>query len=461
MKRNNFLKAIFLSLCALCFFTLSCASAKNDSVDDFFYDENIPQFKETELSNGIPVVVKNIPFEKNVELRVLFEGGAAACPKGKSGLDQLTFDLAGECNPKIKERLARGKYFAISDCQNDYSWYGFSAAAPDLWESLEIFASSLLSPEYSHDDYLKKETAAASGALSRSENPRHELLSAIQKSVYVGSPYWDGIYYKPASRVSEYDIEKNFSSLINASRMKIIVAGNFSYREKAQKGGKLQKKTDQELFEERAQELFAKLETLFGGVKKAGWSAPAVPALKLKGKAKQQERSEFAGADFYCALCVACPSRGDEDYEAFALSTLALDSLLSRELVEGQKIAAYCGSGVLNGKRSAALIFAGGKKGARDFYDALEEALKKFPGPKDLQPVLDFYKNIYISRVVGASHNAGATLDQIASGIFYQGDGKAFLDRTKKIRAVTVQDVIGAFEKYFLAEDSLFALLTN
>ena len=456
MKKAAVILAVVFSLAVF-----SCASAKKISGDDFFYDENVNLFKEGVLSNGIPVVIKNVPFEKNAELRAVFAGGASVCPKGKGGIDQLTFDLLSESNSKIKERLARGMYFATSDCRYDYSACGFSCAAEDFFDSLPIFASSLLSPEYSHDDYLKKESSAASGAISRSENPRHDLLDAVQKTIYQGSPYLEGIYYKPSSRVSEYDIEKNLASLLNASRMTIIAAGNFSYKEKVEKGAKRVKKNERELFEERAQKLLDDLETLFGGVQSKEWSAPAVPALKFKGKAKQEERSEFAGADFYGALCLACPSRGDEDYEAFALCSLALDSTLSRELVEGQKIAAYCGTAVLNAKKSAALILAGGKKSARDFHEALDEALKTFPTEYDLAGSLDFYKNIYVSRVIGASHNASATLDQIASGIFYQGDAKSFIERPKKIRAVTAQAVRGAFEKYFLAEDSLFVLLTN
>lgn len=456
MKASAFVLAFFV-----CLFCFSCASNKERPKDEFFYEENFPLFKEAELSNGIRVVVKNIPFEKNVELRVLFAGGAAACPKGKSGLDQLTFDLLSEANPKAKERLARGQYFSLWACQNDFSWFGFSAAAPDFWESLEIFAASLLSPEYSHEEYIKKEAAAASGALSRSENPRHELLDAVKKNIYALSPYMDGIFYKPSSRVSEYDIEKNLAALLNAKRMTIVAAGNFSYHPKAEKGGRREKKTDQEFFEDAASRLEQELEGLFGGIEAKDWSAPAVPELKINDGAKKTERSEFAGGDYYSALCFACPNRGDDDYEAFALSTLALDSVLSREMVEKQKVAVYCGTAVLNSTCSAALIVASGKNSSRDVLEFTQAALKAFPTEYELRPVLDFYKNLYVSRVVGASHNAGATLDQMASGLFYQDGAKAFIERPKKIRGATVQDVRAAFEKYFLADNSLYVLLAN
>ena len=357
IKKAALLIAILFSLCVF-----SCASNKNLPRDQFFYEENVSAFKELELSNGIPVIIKNIPMEKNIDLRALFFGGASVCPKGKSGLDQLTFDVLAESNPKIKELLARGLYFDISSCRADYSSTGFSSVAEDFDESLEVFAASLLTPEYNRDVYLKRESAAAAGAMARSENPRHELLDAVKQKIYAASPYLDGEFYKPSSRVSEYDIEKNVAALLNASRIAIVAAGNFSYRTKAQKSVRREKQTDMQLFEERSLKLLQRLEELFGGLEAKPWTAPSVPPLQIKAKAKERVHSEFAGGDFYSALCFKCPNRGDDDYEAFALSTIALDSVLARELVEKQKVAAYCGSAVLNSKQSAALIIASGKE---------------------------------------------------------------------------------------------------
>ena len=461
MRRKIFSRAVSLSLLLFAFFAMSCASNKERPIGEFFYDENVGLFREGTLSNGISVSLKHIPFEKNIELRVLFEGGAASCPKGKSGLDQLTLDLIGSSNSEIKDRLARGQYFSQSGCLSDFSYIGFSAAAKDFWDSLAIFSSSLIEERYSHDDYLQKETAAATAALSRSENPRHELLSAVQASLYSSSPYYDGIYYKPQSRVSEYDIDKNLSSLLDAKRMKIIAAGNFSGAPKSDKSVRRSKKDELQIFEKTSGLLMQELESLFGSIKGGQWTPPYVPPLDIKKGGRKEERSEFSGGDYYAALCFECPSRGSDDYEAFALATLALDSVLSRELVEKQKLCSYAGTAVLNSRRSAVLIIASGKKTSRDVFESLQSALKEFPQEYDLKGPLDFYKNIYISRVEGASHNAGATLDQMASGVVYQNGASSFLGRPKKIRGLSVQDVRAAFEKYFLSENSLFVYLSN
>ena len=453
--------AIFLALSAAAFF--SCASSKGAARrdDSFFSDENIPLFKEAKLSNGIPLAFKNIPFEKNIEIRVLFLGGYSSCPKNKAGMDQLTFGLLSERNSGIKELSARGLYFPVYSCLADYSYYGFNCAAPDFFESLDAFAASLFSPEYAHKDYLQKEAAASAEALDRSESLGYELLENVKKRIYAQSPYLEGSYYKKTSRVSEYDIEKNLSSLLNASRIQIVAAGNFSYKETSASRGKRQKKDDALLFEERSAALLEKLESLFGTLKAEPWAAPNIPALSLQGKKDYQIKTDFAANDCCAALCVAAPNRSDSDYEAFALASLALDSVLRRELVEAKKIASYAGTAVLNSKQSAALVLMGGRKQDLDYKESLAAALAMFPDYNELESVLGVYKNIYVSRVIDSSHNAGATLDQISSGLVYQNSAAAFVEKPKKIRAATAQDVIGAFEKYFLSENSLFVLLTN
>ena len=457
LKKLAFFLAVLFSL-----LIFSCASSKGRSQEDsLFYEQNFPLFKQAELSNGIPVTFKNIPLEKNLELRIIFLGGASVCPRNKAGLDQLTFNLLLDSNPKIKELASRGLYYSVSACLLDYSYCGFNCSAQDFFESLEAFAPSLLSPEYSHQDYLKKEAAASAEAFDQSENPRYELLESVKKQIYASTPYLEGPYHKKTSRVSEYDIEKNLAQLLNASRMQIMVAGNFSYKETSAAKTKQKKKGEAQLFDERAAALLEKLEGFFGGVQKSSWSAPQTDSLNIPKKKELLVRSEFIGSDYCAALCVAAPSRSDEDYEAFALSSLALDSVLRRELVEAKKIASYSGSAVLNAKKSAALVLMGGVKQDLNYKQSLDAAFAAFPKYDELLSVLDVYKNIYVSRVVGSSHNAGATLDQMASSAVYQKNPMSFIEKTKKIRAATVQDVADAFEKYFRSDNSLFMLLSN
>lgn len=444
------------------FLIFSCASSKGRTQDEsFFYEQNFPLFKEAELSNGIPVTFKNIPVEKNLELRIVFLGGASVCPKNKAGLDQLAFDLILDSNPKIKELSSRGLYYSVSACLLDYSYCGFNCSAQDFFESLELFAPSLLTPEYNHQDYLKREAAASAEAFDKSENPRYELLESVKKQIYASTPYQEGPYYKKTSRVSEYDIEKSLDQLLNASRMRIMVAGNFSYKETDAAKAKQKKKSESQLFDERSAALLEKLEGFFGGVQKSSWSAPKADSLNLFKKKELLIRSEFVGGDYCAALCSAAPSRADEDYEAFALASLALDSVLRRDLVESKKIASYAGSAVLNAKKSAALVLMGGVKQDINYKQSLDAALALFPKYDELSEVLEVYKNIYVSRVAGSSRNAGATLDQMASSDVYQRSPLAFIEKTKKIRAVTVQDVIDAYEKYFRSDNSLFMLLSN
>lgn len=449
---NLFVKIFFgaiLIFASLNFF--SCVSNRGREAADF-YGENIALFAEFSLSNGIPVVLKNIPSEKNIELRLLFEGGAAACPRGKSGIDLLTFEVISQ-GAAAKELSSHGKYFCVNICTNDFSAYGFSAAAADFDEAFSAFAKSILQPDFSHEDYLKKESAAENAALDRSENLRFALLDSIAENLLRSHPYYDGIFYKSASRVSEYDIEENLKKLLDARRMKIIAAGNFSALQYGEKKSRI---SSEDSFAKNAARIHETLEEFFGEILPGEFSAPQIPAINFSNKKDAKKEFEFAG-NYYCAaLCQNAPRRGADDYEAFALASLAADYVLRREVVQ-KNLATSCGTAVLNGRQSITLIVANGINEGRDIKESIAAALKKNLGAEEIAPLLNAFKNIYASKIYASEKNCYATLEQIASSIFYEGSASGYLNRIEKIETLTAEDVRAAYEKYFLSDENFFA----
>lgn len=436
----------------------SCASNRRAREGTNFAAENLAQFKEASLSNGIPVVIKNIPSEKNIELRLLFTGGASAVPSQKSGIDCLAFELLSDSSAAVYEQESHGRYFPLFGCKADYSYYGFLSPAASFSANLEVFAASFLNAQYSHADYLREESEDAAEAFDRSENPRFVLLDAVHSLLYRNSPYRDGGSYNTKSRVSENDLERFFAALKDSGRIKIIAAGDFLYKEEF--SSSRDRRSPQTIFEERAAALIERLEELFGGIESSEFSAPEIPEINIEEK-EFLVRSEFAGNNYYSALCFCAPKRGDADYVPFALATLVLDSVLQRELVEHKKSALYAGSAVLNGKKSAALVLAGGISEKQDVKKELDSSLALFPDEAALSETLDMFKNVYTGRILASSQNASATLEQIASSIYYEGSAASFLNRVEKVRAATAQDVRAAFERYFSSAPSTFVLLTR
>ena len=437
---------IFLSLT---FF--SCASNRERKPLNF-YDENIASLAEFSLSNGIPVILKNIPSEKNIELRLLFEGGASDCPRGKSGLDLLMFELLSQ-NPAIKELSSHGKYFCVNLCANDFSTYGFSAAASDFDEAFTAFANSILQAEFSHEDYLEKKSAAEIAAFDRSENLRFAILDSIAENLLRSHPYYDGIFYKTTSRINEHDIEENLKNLLDARRMKIIAAGNFSALQYGEKKSKISQENS---FAKNAEKIREMLEEIFGVILPGDFSALQIPAINFANKKDEKKEFEFAG-NYYCAaLCQKAPGRSADDYEAFALASLAADYILRQELVQ-KNVAASCGTAVLNGKQSISLIVANGINEGRNIKEIIMSALEKNLSAEEFPPLLNAFKNIYASKIYSSEKNCYATLEQIASSIFYEGSASEYLNRIEKIEKLTAEEVLAAYEKYFLSEEKFFA----
>lgn len=427
----------------------SCASNRERGTLNF-YEENAASFAEFSLSNGIPVVLKNIPSEKNIELYLLFEGGASACPRGKSGLDLFTFELLSQ-NPAVKELSSHGRYFCVNACSNDFSTYGFSAAVADFEEAFAAFGTSILQAEFSHEEYVKKKATAESAAFDRSEDMRFALLDSVAENLLRSHPYYDGIFYKTASRISEDDVKENVNNLLDARRMKIIAAGNISA---LQTGEKKMKLSQGELFAKNAARICEMLEHCFGAIVPGEFSAPQIPAIDFTNKKDERKRFEFAG-NYYCAaLCHSCPPRGADDYEAFALAALAADYVLRRELVQ-KNVAASCGTAVLNGKQSIVLIVANGVNEGRDIKEHIAAALKKV-NAEELAPLLNAFKNRYASKMYASETNCYATLEQIASSILYEGSALEYLHRIENIEAITVEEVCAAYETYFLSGETFF-----
>ena len=83
-------------------------------------------------------------------------------------------------------------------------------------------------------------------------------------------------------------------------------------------------------------------------------------------------------------------------------------------------------------------------------------AFKKFLSAEELAPLLNAFKNIYASKIYASEKNCYATLEQIASSIFYEGSASEYLKRIERIEKISAEEIRAAYEKYFLSEENFF-----
>ena len=84
-------------------------------------------------------------------------------------------------------------------------------------------------------------------------------------------------------------------------------------------------------------------------------------------------------------------------------------------------------------------------------------ALEKNLSVEESAQLLNAFKNIYASKIYASEKNCYAMLEQIASSIFYEGSAIEYLKRIEKIEELTAEEVLAAYEKYFLSDEKFFA----
>ena len=85
-------KAFFVLLAAQIFFLAGCASSpKNEK--DAYYEENVKDFSQYELKNGIPVIFKKTNGGQVFVLRTVFEGGTPLVSPKMAGIEGLALEL--------------------------------------------------------------------------------------------------------------------------------------------------------------------------------------------------------------------------------------------------------------------------------------------------------------------------------------------------------------------------------
>ncbi len=447
---------------------ISCQSTKKNSGNlsrTAFYDENINSFFNVTLSNGVEVCFKDIPSEKNISLRFVFEGGIAENP-GLPGIEKITLKMMSAktknySEADIKSLSVKGGLFFTQKVSHDYVEYGFMSPASSFDEAAGIFVDTLCAPDFAESSFIKIVSREENASYAREENPKNVLLSAIYRFVYKNHPYKSGVEFDARKKISVKDTVRCYERLLNKSRIKIFCAGNISLLSENYAAPKNNRTLDAaKIVNEGAvcvlnklvpfAEKFSSYSQNIGERDKA--TLIEIPEISLGTKSSARVPCEFTQEKGFAAICYACPSRGESDYEAFAVSTMIISSLLNRRLVEQFHVAENAGIGVLNGRKSLAVITVFNAMERAELFHMTEEAILAFPEEENIEKFLDSYKRIYLQQLEKSNQDALLSLDQMVSSYIYSPEKNPsdFLHRPEKILNLTAQDIHNAFKKYFV-----------
>lgn len=421
----------------LSFFSCGSSSKIEKSVSSStYYENNIKDFAEVELKNGIPVIFKKNIGSQVTVLRFVIEGGVPFIPYEKSGLEKNTLELMLHGSQKYSyQKIQRMEYemsFSMSSNANkDYSLLGFTCIKRDFNDVLDVFADGILNPNFSERDFDNQMKLEESELKSKMSNPDGKIGYVLAENVFKNHPYatTNSVNEKSVKNISLDDIKKHHKKLLNANRIKIVVVGSLS--------------------ESEEKEILTKLDNYFSSISKKEYVCPEIPVIKLDTK-KTISVCESAGNIGYIEGLYPCPQRDSDEYIPYVLASMFIDDSLFRIVREKNSAVYSIGTGVYGARKLVGAISLYKVSKTNGLKDWIFESINDFPKTeKDVKNRLDFYKNKYITSIFENSQNASGISSNIVASLIYRNSATEYLNRTTQVQSVTEQQVIDAYKKYF------------
>lgn len=282
-----------------------------------------------ELSNGVPLIVREdrrLPF---VYVTAAFTGGLLAETETNNGAFALMSELLTRgTTTHTAEQLASeieslGAGLSSFSGRSSFGLQG-QALTSDLNRLLELLADCLLHPTFPAEELEKQRTLQLAGLRQQREQPMYVAQRALRETLFPHHPYrWDAAGQESSvSRLTREDMVALHDQYVGSSNLAISIFGDIS----AEDARAL------------AESHFAGLPAGVGRVTHVEAAPPTLPARK-----EQQEPREQA------ILLMAYPSFGARDARNDALSVLqkalsGLSSDLGIEIREKRGLVYFVGA---------------------------------------------------------------------------------------------------------------------
>ncbi|HJQ41050.1 MAG TPA: pitrilysin family protein [Thermoanaerobaculia bacterium] len=229
-------------------------------------ETKVPQPVEKTLANGLRVIVVPKPGLPLVAARLMIKTGAAADPKGRDGLAQLTATvLTKGTKTRTAEEIARGVEALGATMTADAAWdftaIDVSVMSANLAKSLEYVADVSRNATFKGDE-LDRERARILDSLQVTlEEPASVAAIVASRLVYGDAPYAHNLAGLPATlqKIGRSDLVTFHRAYYRPNNAVLVFAGDVT-----------------------AEDAFALAQKLFGGWARgaAGFSLPASGGLK-------------------------------------------------------------------------------------------------------------------------------------------------------------------------------------
>jgi zinc protease len=415
-----------------------------------FAREGLDSLSTFQLSNGIPVIVRQNDASPIRHVSLILRGGARAATPATAGYELLALQTMERGSAKygyddIQGLLDETSASLGSAANLDYSSYSLTALDKYFARLLPVWADTLVAPAFKQEDFDQVLSEGKLALQNKEKDPWKRTALVMNGELFAGHPYAatpDGT--KESYAAANLDAVKAwYSTSFSADRIFIVASGDFE-------PAALQKD----------------LEAALGAIpdRKAGYPG-AVPPIAPSGRLVKVEHPQSKGIA-YLRGDFAAPGFSDPDYMPANIAMKMFSDLLFN-VVRDQHGAVYTpgayirnmganyGSITMYKTKATAKIKSYIDEAAADF--AAGKVLSTDPGAGEekaprmkVEDALAVYtaqfKNEYFEKL----QTNAAVADLIAQSVVNTGDCRTWLLDSQRIDAVTADQVKAAASKYLL-----------
>ncbi len=464
MKNVTRIFSLFLVLCAVlglagCATTAKQASSATSAAKNAAADVDLHTFT---LSNGIPVYILQNDSSRVQSLSILVKGGAASQPSMYAGLEQATMSMIsrGSNNYNFDTLQYLAYQYSCSmgyDSDRLYSTYSMNCIDYYLDDLLPVYLDCFMNPAMEEEQFELVMTDMATALQQRMNDPWSLMQYRSVQTMYAGTSLDTdvGLTEESMNFVTLDAVKENYEKIMNADRLAIVAVGNFDETT-----------------------LVASFEQAMGAIPAKGFTQVTVNPLSVPAGIPEvliETHPSSNGTAFMAELFVT-PTADSPEYMNYAIASSAFSEILFNVVRENYGDCYSIGMGNMGlSKAPVGLMYVYRASDYENIYADIQEAKAMFAAGKvisdkdengeyimvPLAERLEGYTNALVnSSFENQVTNAGVA-SKIIGGIVNFNDPLYYTTILSKIRAVTEEGVIDAFNKYYVNGDTFWYIVTG
>ncbi|MCM1320641.1 MAG: insulinase family protein [Bacteroides sp.] len=448
---------LWLLLCAM-ITTASCAS-KNTAEAEHFRQHAVRDFEILSLENGIKLVVKKTDASHIRHIRIIAEGGTAFIPQEKAGLEDAVFSMMTKGSQKysaekIRETLFQKQASFSGSAYNDSSVLSLTCLDYYFDDLLDMLLDCFLHPSFPQKEFDELILFYKDAVQKKEHDPFSLLLQTAWKTAAENHPYRSGIMTNDSiNNIHISDLVKHHAVLLNKERITVVAVGNFD-----------------------SAHLKSTLDFYLGALPSLSYSKPKIPLCAVNAEAPVHLHSPAAKGTAFSAQMFSFPRPSDPDYYAACIAADLYDTVLFNVVREQYGACYSIGNSVFSSGGGLGVLTAYRISDIANIEAYIGEAKNIFRAGKVItekdgktgtfktesaENMLEGAKNSRITSLYSSVDSCSGTAAQISASLITYGNPYEYLNAAEKIRNVSMQDVINAFETYWINKPSRLFVVTE